>query len=366
MYEKELNALLIKDRFRERRIYTGFADFASNDYLGLSSNKKQLQKAYNRVLKADYYAPRASGLVCGYSKIHAKFEKTLCEAYGFESAAVFGSGFLANHALVSTLPRKKDFVLMDEEYHASGIAALDSCVAKYEFFDHNDPDALEQKLRTAKGYERIFIFVESVYSMMGDVVDKKIFELADLYGVVLVVDEAHGVGTLGKNLLGAFDLYGIAPKPNHIKMGTLGKALGSYGAYVLASSQVISFLENRAKSLIYTTALSIFDTALAHENFKYLQKNGAKLKTKLDSRLGVMSDTLQMQLLTPIAMLADPLNQTKKSHNALLKSKILTGFIRPPTVKSPMIRAVVGLAAKQEEFEKFVLMIKKLDLRAVY
>jgi len=366
MYEKELEILRQKERFRSRTVYKGFADLASNDYLGFARDKKQLQKAYERVLKADYYAPRASQIVCGYSQIHADFEKTLCKAYGFDSAVLFGSGFMANHALVSTLPRKKDLVLMDEEYHASGIDALGLCQAKHELFAHNDPDALETKLKAARGYERVFVFVESVYSMMGDVVDRRIFELADTYGAVLVVDEAHGVGTIGDRLLGVFDLYGITPKPNHIKMGTLGKALGSYGAYVLASREVVSFLENRAKSLIYTTALSLFDTALAHENFKYLLKNGEKLKAKLDKRLNAVGGAIDAKLHTPIAMLACPLNQTKKSHNTLLKHKLLTGFIRPPTVRFPMIRAVVGLSATPKEFGEFVAAIKKLNLRSVY
>jgi len=366
MYENELNALHAKDRFRERKLYGGYADFASNDYLGFAKDKKQLKKAYKTLLKQDYFAPRASQLVNGYAPIHAKFEKLLCETNGFESAMLFGSGFAANLSLVSTLPRRRDLVLMDDEYHASGVMGSESTQGKVEFFAHNDADALEAKLQNISGYERVFIFVEGVYSMIGDILERRIFDIADKYNAVLVVDEAHSVGVLGDRLLGVFDYYKIKPKPNHIKMGTLGKALGSFGAYVLASMEVISFLENRAKPFVYATALSLFDTALAYHNYKKMIKNSHLLKVRLNERRFRFCSVTKCDFETQVAMIEDEQNQTKKLHNILLENKILTGFIRPPTVSRPAIRAVIGLSADELEFEKFLAILSGSNIKRAF
>ncbi len=97
--------------------------------------------------------------------------------------------------------------------------------------------------------------------MQGDIAPKQIFDFAQEEDALLIVDEAHSCGVIGDNLLGVFDYYNIKPRANHIKMGTLGKAYGSYGAYILASKNIIEFLLNRAKAVIYTTAPSLFDMA---------------------------------------------------------------------------------------------------------
>lgn len=114
--------------------------------------------------------------------------------------------------------------------------------------------------------------------MIGDILPLGIVELADRYGAYLVIDEAHGYGVIGERLGGLYDYYGISPKQNHIKMGTLSKAIGSYGAYILAEKEVISFLVNRAKPIIYSTALSPFDAALANERVKKITKNHKSLR----------------------------------------------------------------------------------------
>jgi len=104
--------------------------------------------------------------------------------------------------------------------------------------------------------------------------------LADKYDALLIVDEAHSSGVVGEKLLGIFELYGITPHERHIKMGTLGKAYGSYGAYILASSHIISFLVNRGKPIIYSTAPSVIGTALALVNVEYVAKNSHTLAPK--------------------------------------------------------------------------------------
>ncbi len=355
-FQKSLDALSKKGRLRSKRFLPKNAvDFASNDYLGFKKDEKSFEGAVNAVKKEGVYAPSASQLVYGYQNSHKKLENTLKKIYGFEDALIVGSGFLANTALVSALPGHNDLILMDEEYHASGIAALELSKAKHELFAHSDAQDLEERLKNAKA-DRVFVFVESVYSMIGDILPLGIIELADKYGAYLVIDEAHGHGVIGAHLGGVYDYYGISPQPRHIKMGTLSKAIGSYGAYVLAKKEIISFLVNRAKSVIYSTALSPIDAELANERIKKIAKNGETLRKKLDKRLAVCGDILGKKFLTPIIMIET--KNAEKIHSGLAKKGIIAGFIRPPTVKTPSIRLIARLGEKERELVKTLDFIK--------
>lgn len=280
MYENELEALKRAGRFRERKLYGDtLKDMASNDYLGLATKKKHLKKAMKLLDDYETIAPKASMLVNGYHPIHRIFEMELAEANYFEEGMIVGSGFLANMALIEALVRKGDMLFMDEEYHASGVMASQLLGDRVVKFKHNDENDLRQKLE-AYPAKRQIIAVEGVYSMGGDLCKKEIFDLSEEKETLLIVDEAHSAGVLGWRLQGIFEYYGIEISERHIKMGTLGKAFGSYGAYILASKEIISFLENRAKSVIYSTAPSVIDTALALVNFRHIQKRLKSIKRR--------------------------------------------------------------------------------------
>lgn len=355
-FQKSLDALEKKGRLRSKRFLPKNAiDFASNDYLGFKKDAKSFERAANAVKKEGAFAPSASQLVYGYQNSHKKLENTLKKLYCFEDALIVGSGFLANTALVSALAGHNDLILMDEEYHASGIAALELSKARYELFAHSDANDLESKLESAKA-GRVFVFVESVYSMIGDILPLEIIELADKYGAYLVIDEAHGHGVIGEHLGGIYDHYGIAPKPKHIKMGTLSKAIGSYGAYILAKKEIVSFLVNRAKSVIYSTALSPIDAELANERIKKIAKNSASLRKRLDERLLVCNDILGKKFLTPIIMIET--NNAAKIHAKLSKEGIVVGFIRPPTVKTQSIRLIARVGEEIKSLRKTLKIIK--------
>ena len=283
LYEKELEIIKKSNRFRKRVVFKkDLFDLASNDYLGLAQNRKLFKKAFKRVYKNHYFSPKASMLVNGYSKIHKKFEKLLCKANGFEKGVIVGSGFLANISMIESLVRKGDTIFIDEDYHASGILAS-KLLPKNQVvtFFHNDEKDLEDKLKDCTSKGRKIIAIEGVYSMSGNIAKKEIFDLSKKYNTLLIVDEAHSSGVIGENLLGIFDYYNIKIENNHIKMGTLGKAYGSYGAYILSSKSIIEFLQNRAKPIIYSTAPSLFDTALGYESLKYILRNKGKLKQKI-------------------------------------------------------------------------------------
>ncbi len=357
-YDDELKALKRSSLFRERTLYDeGLVDLASNDYLSLSSNKELFEKAVERVKNYPHHAPRASQLVNGYHPVHKAFEEYLVSTNGFEDAIVVGSGFLANIALLEALPRKGDLLLVDEEYHASGILASKLTGAKVVFFSHNSGVALE-KLLKENSYKRAIVAVEGIYSMSGDLLKREIFDVADKYGALLVVDEAHSSGVVGENFLGVFDLFGITPKPNHIKMGTLGKAIGSYGAYILASKEIIHFLQNRAKSIIYATAPSLFDIALAHEGMKFIEANRMGFIEKRNRAQALTREIFDKQVegLVLNIEIADN-RKVLQIKERLLERGIIVGAIRPPTVKRAILRVILNLGV--EDLETTLLKIKE-------
>ncbi|MFA6789183.1 MAG: pyridoxal phosphate-dependent aminotransferase family protein [Arcobacteraceae bacterium] len=367
MYDKELNAIKKSNRYRERTITNDtLIDAASNDYLGLANHKILFSNAYEKVLQHTSHAPKSSLLVNGYSVIHKEFEEALCQANHFEDGIVLGSGFLANISLIEALVRKKDVLIMDEEYHASGMVASKLLNKSQVFlFKHNDVEDLKailSQLNQTK-VNRIIIAIEGVYSMHGDIAAKEIFEIADFYKALLIVDEAHSSGVIGNNLLGIFDYYGITPKKNHIKMGTLGKAYGSYGAYILASFEIIDFLLNKAKAIIYTTALSLFDTALAHESLNYILEHTNELKNDIQRNMGIIQTYLPIKVQSLIVPI--PIGDNAKVleiQKELLSLGYMVGAIRQPTVKKAIIRVIAKTNIKENE----LITLSKLLQQKVY
>lgn len=359
MYENELKAIKRANRFREREIFDdSLVDLASNDYLGFAEDDRLFENAVKRVSKFKYHAPKASQLVNGYHPIHREFEEYLAKLNDFPAGLVVGSGFLANISLIEALPRKKDILVLDELYHASGVLASKLVDAKVIYFKHNDMDHLREILESNR-YDRAIVCVEGIYSMEGDILDIKVFDITDRENVLLIVDEAHSSGVLGENLLGVFDYYNITPKPNHIKMGTLGKAYGSYGAFILADSKIIEFLQNRSKAIIYATAPSVFDTALALESIIKVNdekveicKNIAKIKEIIKEIFDVDLNGLILKL------------DVKDSQHALAlkafakKDGFLIGAIRPPTVNRAIIRLIPRVSTDFEVLKKFLLELR--------
>ena len=365
MYEKELEALKRAGRFRQRRLYDpGLVDLASNDYLGLAENPKQLSKACALMSEYEVHAPKASMLVNGYHEIHEVFEQTLCMLNGFESGITVGSGFLANMGLIEALVRKQDMLFIDEEYHASGMLATRLLEGRFVTFRHNDPEDLRQKLGQSSARHKI-IAIEGVYSMSGELCKRAIFDIADEAEAFLIVDEAHSSGVLGESLLGIFEHYGIAPHERHIKMGTLGKAYGSYGAYILASEEIVSFLENRAKPIIYSTAPSVIDTALALVNLRTIAKKAQKYRRKIDARLALVEETLgigRQSLIVPVPV---PDNEAAlKIQARLIGEGYLVGAIRQPTVKHPILRVIPRVSLSKPTLKKALISIKEMMLQS--
>jgi len=361
-YQNELKAIKRAGRFRQRKIYDPkLIDFASNDYLGLATRKSQLKAAFKLLDSYDTFAPKASLLVNGYHPLHKEFEEKMAKMSGFEGGIVVGSGFLANISLIEALVRKGDILFIDEEYHASGMVATRLLGGGVVVFAHNDPDDLESKIKAHKA-KRILIAVEGVYSMSGELCRREIFDIAHHYEALIIIDEAHSSGVIGGQLLGILDHYSHPILPNIIKMGTLGKAYGSYGAYILASHHIISFLENRAKPIIYSTAPSVFDIALALVNLEYITKHRTKFIEKISKRLTLVREKLGVNSHSLIIPLPQSSNfKALQNQQHLLANGFLVGAIRQPTVTQPILRLIPQLGAKMGDFRSLLGCIVELE-----
>lgn len=358
-YANELKALKKAGRLRSREVLdTSVLDFASNDYLGLSHNKELHKATCKELEKLPIHSSKASLLVNGYHQIHKDFETALCEANGFEDAVILGSGFAANIAMIESLVRRGNILFMDDKYHASGVLATKLEHVKVEFFKHNDMNELQELFSKYKSVKRKIVAVEGIYSMDGDLVKKEVFTICDKEDALLIVDEAHSSGIVGDNLMGVFDLYKIDIKPNHIKMGTLGKAYGSFGAYILASEHIIEYLINRAKPIIYATSLSLYDTLLGHKSLEYIVENTDILKLEIKERQKIVKDILGINidgLIVPISI-----NDNKKVleiKEKLFQEGCAVGAIRQPTVEKAIIRVIARLEIKSITFKKLCISL---------
>ena len=358
-YSKELETIAKRNRFRKRRLFgSNLVDLASNDYLSISENPIPFEKTITTLREIGQFSPKASMLVNGYHEIHYNFERFLSEIHQFESAIVVGSGFLANFGLIEALVRNGDELFLDSEYHASGMVATRLLKKnQVHIFPHNSSEELEKLLRNSKAKRKI-VAIEGIYSMSGDIANRDIFDVVDRYGAVLIVDEAHSFGVVGDNLLGIFDYFNIKPQPNHIKMGTLGKAVGSYGAYILASNEIVSFLENRAKPVIYSTALSLFDTLLAYFSISYILENRESFRKKIDERKELFSRYCNLQkegLIYPIEIGDN--RRVVEIRDRLEKEGFIVGAIRPPTVEKALLRVIPRVGVSLEDLEKFLSLL---------
>ena len=360
-YENELKALKKSARLRSRQVVdTDVLDFASNDYLGLSHNKELHRQTCEVLDSLPLHSSKASLLVNGYYQIHKDFEDALCQANGFEDGVVVGSGFAANIAMIEAFVRKGDMLFMDEKYHASGVLATKLEHVSVVYFQHNNMLELQKLLEQYKDVKRKIVAVEGIYSMDGDLVDKEVFEICEKEDALLIVDEAHSSGIVGDKLMGAFDLYDIEIKPNHIKMGTLGKAYGSFGAYILASEHIIEYLLNRAKPLIYATSLSLYDTLLGHNALKYILKNTQSLKAEIQERQKTVKEILDIDidgLILPIVI-----NDNKKvitMKNEILRDGYAIGAIRQPTVEKAILRVILRLGENIDNLKSLCKIISR-------
>jgi len=323
-------------------------NFASNDYLGLAEHPEVVEAAV-RATRDFGAGAGASRLVTGTQRPHAQLEEKLATFKETEAALVFGSGYASNVGALQALVTKDDVVLLDKLSHACLVDGARLSGATLRPFHHNDTEHMEHHLKWAREKHpqaRIFVVTESVFSMDGDVAPlREIVELKDKYGAVLMLDEAHAVGVLGRGGRGLAEELGLSHRIE-VQMGTLGKALASSGGYIAGPRVLIDFLLNTARSFIFSTA-SPASTAAASS-------------AALDLCAGSEGDRRRTKLLQLVALLTPappaaihPLilgteEGALRAADHLAKLGFHVPAIRPPTVPKGTSRLRVSLSAAHD------------------
>src|SRR4051812_28323916 len=308
----------------------------SNNYLGLADHPRVREAAADAAKRWGAGAG-ASRLVSGNMTIHRRLEEKISEFKRSEACVLFGSGYLANTGIVQSLAREGDVVFSDSLNHASIVDGCRLATARTFVYDHCDLDHLEWGLREAGGRGALIV-TDGVFSMDGDVAPlAEIVELAHRFDARVMVDDAHGLGALGPGGRGSVAAAGLEDEVD-IVVGTLGKALGSYGAYACTSRTMAKYLINTARSLIFSTALpppavaaagAALDLLLEEpRRVERLQRNATIMREALAGH-GMATGESSTQVLPLVVGDAD--DAVRVCERALDKG-IFAQAIRPPTV----------------------------------
>jgi 8-amino-7-oxononanoate synthase len=326
---------------KEGKIYFNkkeYIDFSSNDYLGLS-NHPYIKEVSKKALEDYGTSTSASRLLSGDLAIFHQLEAKVAEFKGKEKALVFNSGYQANLGVISSLCQKNiDAIFFDRLCHASIIDGVVLSGARFFRFNHNDMNHLEILLQKERNkFKGALIITETIFSMDGDRCDlKALVELKEKYDCKLYVDEAHATGIFGESASGVVEEEGLVDKVDII-MGTFSKALGSFGAYIASSKEIINYLINQARSFIYSTALPPCVIAANLASLELLEKEPYRRKILLENadyfRKELKNQGLKVKGSSQIVplVIGDTAKTVKLAQK--LKNKGYWVFpIRPPTV----------------------------------
>ena len=331
----------------------GHSDFSSNDYLALSFHP-DLIEASKKYTQSGTGAG-AARLMSGDLTIYHELEEQVAQLKGQESALLFGSGYLANCGVIPALVGRQDVIFCDRLNHASIYDGCHLSRARLIRFQHNDLDHLESLLKTQRGNGDALIVVESVYSMDGDRCPlKELVALKEKYNCQLMVDEAHATGLFGSNGGGVIEEEGIDSHLVDIALGTFGKALGSYGAYIAASRNMVDFLINRARSFIYSTALppSVIGASLAA--IKIVQEQ-PELRQDLFRKVALFRSILEKGGLEGlgrtqiIPIFVGDSSKAVSLAQELRRQRIFATAVRPPTVPEGTARLRFSITLHQSD-----------------
>lgn len=363
-FRQDLEQLSQQDLYRSRRVIDGpqsvvlnlngksVINFSSNDYLGLA-NHPEVVAAFKNAVDQYGVGSGSAHLICGHSRAHHALEEELAEFTGREKALLFSTGYMANVGVISALVGRGDYVLEDRLNHASLLDGGLLSRAQFSRFKHADYADLQAHMLNSAG--RKLVVSDGVFSMDGDLADLPLLvELVDQYQAGLLIDDAHGFGVLGKNGGGIVEYFGLTQNQVPILMGTLGKAFGTFGAFVAGSDELIEWLIQKARSYVFTTALPPAVAEATRTSLRLLQTESWR-REHLQAliarfRLGALQQGLQlMDSFTPIQpILVGDSQQVMTISSALLERGFLLSPIRPPTVPKGTARLRVTFSAEHQ------------------
>jgi 8-amino-7-oxononanoate synthase len=365
--EHTLETVAAQGLYRKRRIAASpqgvhltadgreLINFCSNDYLGLA-NHPEVVRAFKNAADRYGVGSGSAHLICGHSEAHHALEEELAEFTGRERALLFSTGYMANLGAISALVSSGDTVIEDRLNHASLIDGGLVSGARFKRYRHGDLEHLTNLLEDASGKK--LLVTDGVFSMDGDLAPlPDLAKIAQDQDAWLMVDDAHGFGVLGEQGGGVLEHYGLTQTDVPVLVGTLGKAFGTFGAFVAGSDILIELLIQKARTYIYTTALPPAIAEATRASLKIARAESwrrDRLK-QLTERFRQGAKQLGLELIaspSPIQpiLVGDSRKATELSE-ALLAAGLLISAIRPPTVPQGSARLRVTFSAVHEEWQ---------------
>jgi len=335
-------------------------NFCSNNYLGLANHPKVVQAAREAMEKYGV-GPAAVRTIAGTMDLHVELEKRLAAFKGVESAITFQSGFNANLATIPALVGKDDVIFSDELNHASIIDGCRLSGAKIVRYNHCDPQDLEKALfEERRNHPRALVVTDGVFSMDGDIAPlDQIYEVTKKHDAILMVDDAHGEGVLGRGGRGIVDHYHLHGKVD-VEIGTLSKAFGVVGGVVAGNSLIVEWLRQRGRPFLFSSAMTVPDTAACLASLEILESS-----TELVDRLWENTRFFKEEMrkagfdlgksvtpITPVMLGEAPLAQ--EFSKALFEEGVFAMAIGFPTVPrgKARIRVMISAAHQKEDLER--------------
>ena len=331
-------------------------NFSSNDYLGLAA-EPALREAAKAAIDEFGVGSGASRLVCGTLAPHTRLEETIAKFKGTEAALSFSTGYATALGTLTALAREGDVIVLDKLCHASLIDGAKLSGAALRVFPHNHLGKLESHLTWAREHApegRVIVATEAVFSMDGDRAPlAEIVAIKKRYNALLLLDEAHSVGVLGRNGRGLADVLGVHADVD-IHMGTMSKALGVSGGYIAGSRKLIELLVNRARSFIYSTSPPPAIAAAATAAIEWLMSAAGEQRRELLwrnlARLGdAMPRSLMGERRIQSAIVPIILGESERALDAaerLMEAGFIVPSIRFPTVAKDAARLRITVSAK--------------------
>ena len=347
-------------------------NFCSNDYLGLTSHPK-LAQAGAAAIEQWGSGSGASHLVCGHQELHEQLESALAAFVGAEKAIVFSTGYMANLALPQTFLGRNGLLLEDKLNHASLLDAGQLAAATMRRYPHLDVQVAARMLAESDAPQKM-IMTDGVFSMDGDIAPlAELREICNSNQTMLVVDEAHGFGVMGIDGGGVCQERGISISDNHVLMGTLGKAAGSFGAFIAGDRYLMEALVQFARPVIYTTALppAVIACSLAALE---VMKSESWRREKLHNNIAYFRERASQQGLllgnsrTPIQpVVIGCVERAVRVSRELKKQGIWVVAIRPPTVPVGSARLRITLSAEHqpEDIDRLVECLAGREISAL-
>jgi glycine C-acetyltransferase len=343
-------------------------NFCSNNYLGLA-NHPRIVKAARKATKTYGVGPGAVRSIAGTMDLHIELEKRLATFKGVKAAITFQSGFNANLATIPALVGKEDVIFSDRLNHASIIDGCRLSGAKIIAYEHNSAESLEKAIKeNLSKYRRALVVTDGVFSMDGDIAPlPALYEVTKKYDLLLMVDDAHGEGVLGKGGRGIVDHFGLHGKVD-IEVGTMSKAFGVMGGVVAGDKVIVEWLRQRGRPFLFSSAMTVPDAAaclaavdLLEESTKLvdkLWKNGDYFKAEMQ-KLGFDTGASETPI-TPVMLGEAPLAQ--EFSRELYKRGVFGMAIGYPTVPQgkARIRVMISAAHSKDDLDQGLKAFQKV------